>query len=139
MLSKNSMVSAAVPAAVKLLFTDVCTVFVNEKIEGAGGAARFSRRVLFENIPCRVSFDSISSAKSNGSMERTRFTRKNLIPAAEISSAVRLFVEAEYDIPPGSEIHVLRRGGLLRFCASGYAAVYSSHREIMVVPVEKFV
>ncbi len=139
MLSENSLVNRAFHAAVKRLFKDVCTVYIVKKSLGGNGGTAFSKRVLFENIPCRISFDSIGYAKLNGSMERTRFTRKNLIPAAEISSAVRLFVEPQFDIPEGSDVYVLHDGVPLKFRASGYSATYYSHREIVVVPFEKFV
>lgn len=139
MLSKNQVVTGAFTAAVNRLFKDVCTVYVVEKSTGEDGGTVFSKRVLFENIPCRISFDSIGHAKTNGGMERTRFTRKNLIPADEISSEVRLFVEPQFDIPEGSEVYVLHGGEPLKFRAAGYAAAYLSHREIVVVPVEKFV
>lgn len=139
MLSENSMVRRAFAAAVKRLFVDVCSVYVAEKNVGAGGKVDFARRVLFENLPCRISFDSIGFAKSSGAMQRSRFTRKNLIPAAEISSAVRLFVEPQYDFPEGSEVRVLHEGEELVFRASGYAAVYSSHREIVLSSAERFV
>lgn len=131
MLSENKMVLNAV----KRLFTDVCTVYV---FDGADGGSN-SGRVLFEKIPCRISYDSIDFAKVNGSMERTRFTRKNLIPAAEISSVIRLFVAPEYAIPAGSEVRVFHGGKERVFRASGYPAVYGSHCEVLMVPAEKFV
>lgn len=133
------MVKNAFRGAVKRLFDDVCTVYAIEKAEDKNGASEFSRRVLFEKIPCRISYDSIGFAKQKGSTERTRFTRKNLIPAAEISSVIRLFVEPQFNIPAGSEICVFRDGGCEYFRASGEAAVYSSHREILLIPAEKFV
>lgn len=139
MLSKNKMVKNAFLGAVKRLYEDVCTVYVIEKSEGRDGSSEFSRRVLFEEIPCRISYDSIGYAKQKGSTERTRFTRKNLIPAAEISCVVRLFVEPQFCIPAGSEICVFREFGCEYFRASGEAAVYSSHREIILIPAEKFV
>lgn len=139
MLSQNSLVRRAVCAAARLLFTDVCTVYSVVKSTCESGATVFEREVLLENIPCRISFESIGCARVDGAMERTRFPRKNLIPAAEISSVVRLFCAAEYDIPEGAEVYVLHGGELLKYRAAGCSAVYSSHREVLLQAADKFV
>lgn len=127
MLSKNKMVSNAL----KRLHKDVCTIYTID--------AENNWRPIFENIPCRISYDSIDHAKQNGSMERSRFTRKNLIPALEISAVIRLFLDAEYDVPPGSRIRVIRNDKPHYFRAAGYGASYASHREVLIIPSEKFV
>lgn len=139
MLSKNTMVKALAGDAVKRLFTDVCTVYSAEKKQGADGQTVFRREVLYENLPCRISFESINYARVGGAMERTRFPRKNLIPAAEISTVVRLFYAADVDIPEGAEVVVERCGELLNYRAAGASAVYSSHREVLLQAAEKFV
>lgn len=127
MLSKNKMVRGALRG----LHKDVCTIYTVD--------AENDWKPLYENIPCRISYDSISQAKQNGSMERSRFTRKNLIPAMEISAVIRLFLEAEYDVPAGSRICVIHNEKPLYFRAAGYSAGYSNHKEILIVPAEKFV
>ena len=127
MLSKNKMVSNALGR----LYKDVCTVYTIDEEN--------NWRPVFENIPCRISYDSIGYAKQNGSMERSRFTRKNLIPAMEISAVIRLFLGAEYNIPAGSRICVTHNEIPLYFRAAGYSASYTSHSEVLIVPAEKFV
>lgn len=117
--------------AVKRLYKDVCTVY---NIDSEN-----NWRPVFENIPCRISYDSINYAKQNGSMERSRFTRKNLIPAMEISAVIRLFLDSEYYVAPGSRICVIHNDKLLYFRAAGYTSNYSSHNEVLIVPAEKFV
>lgn len=117
--------------ALKRLHKDVCTVY---RVDGDN-----NWRPIFERIPCRISYDSIDRAKQNGSMERSRFTRKNLIPAMEISAVIRLFLDSEYYVAPGSRICVIHNDKLLYFRAAGYTSNYSSHNEVLIVPAEKFV
>ena len=125
-LSENKMVRNAV----KRLYEDVCTVY-NADDDG-------NWKIAAENIPCRISYDSINYAKQNGSMERSRFTRKNLIPALEISAVVRLFFDAEILISAGSRICVIHGNSPLYFRAAGYSAAYTSHNEVLIVPIERF-
>lgn len=127
MLSENKMVRNAV----KRLYEDVCTVY-NVDEDG-------NWKKVCENIPCRISYDSINYAKQNGSMERSKFTRKNLIPALEISAVVRLIFDAEISISAGSRICVIHGNSPLYFRAAGYSARYTSHSEVLIVPMEKFV
>lgn len=120
------------------LFDCVCRVIVKKKRRAEDGSVRFEDEVLYDGIPCRISYEAISPAKKSSRQERINFTRKNDTLAAEISANVKLFVPADADIPPGSTVAVSKAGKELYFVCSGVAAVYSGHREIVMIPRGEF-
>lgn len=124
--------------ACEALFDCECRVIVRKKYKAADGSTKFKDEVLFERLPCRISYEQMSSAKKSSRLERLSFTRKNDTLAAEISAAVRLFVSADADIPPGSKIVVNKEGRELCFVCSGIAAVYPGHREILMAAQEEY-
>ncbi len=140
-MTQDGQYSAAFAKAHKFtrpLFDCVCRVIVKKKHRAEDGSARLEDEVLYDGIPCRISYEAISPAKKSSRQERINFTRKNDTLAAEISATVKLFVSADADIPPGSEVIVSKAGKELYFVCSGAAAVYSGHREIVMIPREEF-
>ncbi|MDE7229903.1 MAG: hypothetical protein K2N56_05420 [Oscillospiraceae bacterium] len=137
----NGQYSAAFAKAhrfTRSLFDCVCRVIVKKKRSAEDGSVRFEDEVLFDGIPCRISYEAISPAKKSSRQERINFTRKNDTLAAEIAATVKLFVPADVDIPPGSEVIVSKVGREFSFVCSGIAAVYSGHREIVMIPRGEF-
>lgn len=124
--------------ACEALFDCECRVIVQKKYKAADGSVKLKDEVLFENLPCRLSYGTLSTAKKGSRLERLSFTRKNDTLAAEISATVRLFVSADADIPPGSKVVVLKEGREMQFICSGIAAVYPGHREILMAAREEF-
>lgn len=124
--------------ACEALFDCECRVVVREKYKAADGSVQFKKEVLYEGLPCRISYESVNPSKKSSRLERLSFTRKNDTLAAEILATVKLFVSADADIPPGSEIVVMKEGRELCFVSSGIAAVYPGHKEIMMAAREEF-
>ena len=124
--------------ACEALFDSECRVIVRKKYKAADGSTKFKDEVLYEGLPCRISYEQLSSAKKSSRLERLSFTRKNDTLAAEISTAVRMFVSEDADIPPGSKIFVNKEGKELCFVCSGIAAVYPGHREILMISGEEY-
>lgn len=124
--------------AAESLYDSVCRVVVRKKDKAADGSTRFADEVLYEELPCRIAYESVVSAKRSSRLERLNFTRKNDTLASEISATVRLFVPPDAEIPPGSEIVVSKAGKEYRFASSGIAAVYPGHKEIVMIPREEF-
>ena len=120
------------------LFDCACRVIVKKKHRAEDGSVRLEDEILYDGIPCRISYEAISPAKKSSRQERVNFTRKNDILSAEISAEVKLFVPVEADIPPGSTVVVSKAGKELYFVCSGVAAVYSGHREIVMIPHGEF-
>lgn len=106
-------------AALMSLWTDKMTVTVKEsETEEKTGITSFKDKVIYSNEPCRVSFSSLSAAEITDGVQ-------------EIAQSVKLFASVKLDIPPGSEIIVVRRGGRAAvYESSGPAAFYLFHQEI---------
>lgn len=73
--------------------------------------------VVAEDIPCRVSYKTLSSAEKSDT-------------ADGIAQAITLFTSPDIIVLPGSRITVRQRGREMKFSCSGIPAVYDSHQEI---------
>ena len=124
--------------ACKALFDSLCRVIIRKKFMAPDGSSQFKEEILYEGIPCRISYESVLPSKKSSRLERLSFTRKNDTMAAEISATVKLFVSADADIPSGSKIVVFKQGMELCFVSSGIAAVYPGHKEIMMTAQEEY-
>ena len=124
--------------ACEALFDCECRVIILKKYKAADGSTKFEDDVLYERLPCRLSYEYVSPTKKSSRFERLSFARKNDTLAAEISATVKLFVLPDADIPPGSKIVVCKAGKEFRYVSSGIAAIYPGHREIMMTAQEEF-
>lgn len=111
--------------ALARLWTDRCSLYIQVKTTDPGtNITRFSEQPLAEDLPCRLSFKSLSAARAG--------------PAAAVSQQTVLFLAPQPAIPAGCRI-VVRRGGdparELVFGRSGLPGIYSHHQE---VPLEPF-
>lgn len=110
-------ITEAVRHQLELLYEDSCTVISYEpKIEEETGITKTEEKILYADLPCRLSFSS--SQTVSGDMP------------PQISQSVKLFVSPEADIPPGCLIKVNRGGNIRKYAASGASSVYSTHQEI---------
>lgn len=108
--------------ALKELWSDACDVTVRRsEIDERTGRTVFTEETICSGIPCRVSFkisfETVSSTKDQGM-------------AHTLSQSVKLFIDKDIQIPPGSRITVYREGRAFEFARSGAAAVFSGHQEI---------
>ena len=100
------------------LWTGFCSVFVREvHINPDNGRDEAIEILLHEDIPCRLSFSSISSTGQNES-------------AATVQQVVKLFLAKDIEIPPGSKLVVTQEGKTTAYAKSGSPAVYRYHQEI---------
>lgn len=115
------MTPAGYGAALRSLWEDRCTVRVkvNEKKSGSAFTEQ-TEKVLFTNVPCRLSYSSITVTD-----EQSR--------AARTQQATVLIMDKSLEIPPGSEIEVTHEGVTAVYQRSGAPAVHSVHQE---VPIE---
>lgn len=122
MLSENSLVraDAAARKAIESTYIGVCDVIEQSDMLDEKTAITYqSEVVVLEKQPCRLSFEKIQAAN------QTEL-------GAAVSLGVKLFVAPEIDIKSGSKIVVTQNGVTTVYRASGEAAVYGSHREIML-------
>lgn len=75
--------------------------------------------VVLEGQPCKLSFENISGANQSDT-------------AASVSQKTKLFLSPEITVKSGSKIVVTQNGVTTEYSASGEAAVYFSHQEIML-------
>ena len=81
--------------------------------------------VVLENVPCRLSFESVAPVQQTET-------------AAAVSQTVKLFVSPEIVIIPGSKLTVTQNGVTTDYKGSSIAAVYTTHQEIMLDLFERW-
>ncbi len=106
--------------AIERLYTGVCTVIEYGSFrDEASKITSQKERVVLANQPCRLSFEKTAPAAQGEQ-------------AAAVSQGVKLVLAPEVDVKPGSKIIVEQAGRQFTYAASGQAAVYSSHQEIVL-------
>lgn len=103
---------------IKSLWTGKCTVEIKSpKKNEKTGRTDQEDEILFADEPCRISF---ASKKSTAPAD----------DAAVVPQTIKLFIDKEKIIPPGSKITVTQNGKTQAYSRSGEPAVYSVHQEI---------
>lgn len=105
--------------AIQSLWAGVCNIFGFKDTEDKYGATIHTEVMLFENLPCRLSFKNISQTSQTESF-------------AVSSQVVKLFIAPEVYVPPGSVIEVTQNGVTRKYKHSGISAVYTNHQEIVL-------
>ena len=105
---------------IEMLWKDTCTIYKKDKIKNEQTKiTEFSEVAIFEDIPCKLSFESLNSNSEDN--------------VAAISQGVKLFLSSEIVIPSGSKIVVRRFNSIERefiYSKSGEAGVFTNHQEI---------
>ena len=110
----------AYESALKRLWNDRCSIFVNENVKDARtGKTKQADAVVLRELPCRLSFKTVTIPTQTDSAART------------VQSTV-LFLSKDVTVPPGSKIVVTHEGVEREYTQSGVPAVYSYHQEIPV-------
>lgn len=105
--------------AIFSLFTGRCTVLIRKsKTNPDTEMEEFEESILFENEPCRISFQS-TSPTSDGDTPK-------------LFQQVKILVASDKEIPAGSKIIVTQNGHTETYTRSGMPALYSAHQEIPV-------
>lgn len=118
---------AAARSALEQLYSDICTVYVQQETESDDCLTRFENKALYADQPCRLSFSSLAAASGDN--------------VAAVGQSVKLFISPSLVIPPGSRIDVQRPGEVPRtfqYKSSGPAAVYPTHQEIPLELAERY-
>ena len=107
------------------LMTDRCTVTVREPApDPETGLMGYAEKVLASELPCRISYSS-APASGEGS-------------AAAVGQTVKLFLQPEAEIPPGSRIAVTRGEKTVLYARSGEPARYPGHQEVNLALWERW-
>ena len=103
--------------ALQKLWTDRCTVIVRvKKKDEQSKLTDFVEETLFEEEPCKLSFESLST------------TGEGNVPS--LDQAAKLFMSNEKEVPAGSKIIVTRQGKTFTFARSGEPGWFTWHQEI---------
>lgn len=99
------------------LWKDKCTIYKKDKVKNEQTKlTEFLEIAIFEDIPCKLSFESLStSGKDN---------------IATISQQIKLFLNSDIIIPSGCKIVVKRQDREFIYSQSGEAGVFANHQEI---------
>lgn len=109
--------------ALQILWRDTCSVYIQDKkVNAFNKRTEFTETALFENQPCKLSFETLSSP-----------TQAEHVSA--LSQSVKLFLDNNLSVPAGSKVVVLRNGKTFTYKASGEPGVFTDHQEI---PLELF-
>jgi hypothetical protein len=109
--------------ALQTLWNDTCTVYVQEKVQNPNNKrTEFVETVLFENEPCKLSFESINTTSENGNI-------------SAVTQSVKLFLDNMLSVPSGSKIVVKRANNTFTYKKSGEPGIFTYHQEI---PLELF-
>lgn len=109
--------------ALERMWRDRCTIFHRVEVTDPDtNLTDFQEQPLFEDQPCKLSFEKITSTDENH--------------VAAVAQAVKLFLSPDVAIPAGCKIVVKRFNQLERefvFSQSGEAAPFTNHQEITLV------
>ena len=116
------MVSRAVQTALARLWTDRCTMYGHvEMTNPETHLTDFQPVVLAEDVPCKLSFESLTVTAGDG--------------VATVGQSVKLFLAPEVEVPAGCKIVVTRPDGTeLAYGQSGLPGVFHNHQEILLEP-----
>lgn len=123
MLSKNAMVKAR--KALELLYDGKCTITEHQKVKSTNKTTSFVDAVVVEDVPCRLSFSSVTNTNQTDS-------------AASVVQTTKVFLAPEITVKPGSKLAVTQNGITTEYKASGKPAFYSTHQEITVELFEEW-
>ena len=109
----------------EILYTDRCDIYNWESVKDPTTKVTEHKKFLrYEDIPCRISFKSITSVNQT--------TYEPIL-----TQVVKLFLSKDIEVNAGSEIVVYRSGKVFQYKCSGMPAKYSSHQEIILLNAEE--
>lgn len=112
-----------VKKALKKLWKDSCTVYIHSKKRNEQTKlTEFVETALFENEPCKLSFESLTTISETAHAPSKR-------------QGAKLFLDNELSIPSGSKIVVTREDKTFEYKKSGEPGMFTHHQEI---PLELF-
>ena len=116
------MVSRAVQTALARLWTDRCTIYGQVEMAVPGShLTDFQPVALAEDVPCKLSFESLTVTAGDG--------------VATVGQSVKLFLAPEIEVFAGCKIVVTRPDGTeFTYGQSGLPGVFHNHQEILLEP-----
>ena len=117
------MSRGAIKQAIESLYAGKAKVYTTSYVTDAHGAQKRSQSVLYDAVPCRLSYD--------------RKVPNDQDTYGMIIQDITLFCDPSYAIPAGAKIDITQNGRTTTYECSGQAAVYESHQEIELTALRK--
>jgi hypothetical protein len=114
-----------VKKALETMYDGKCTITEHQKIKNPNKTTGFVDVVVLEDVPCRLSFSSVSNANQTDT-------------AAAVVQTTKVFLAPDITVKPGSKLSVTQNGRTTEYKASGKPAFYSTHQEINVELFEEW-
>ena len=115
-----------VEKALQKLWNDICTVYIQQEItDEKTKRTKFEEIAIIENEPCKLSFNSLTSAE-------------NIDNVSAVSQSITLFISNEINIPSGSKIVITRNEHIFIYKNSGEPRIYTHHQEIKLELFERW-
>ena len=111
MLSKNAMVNAR--KSIESLYIGKCTITEQQKVQKANKSIDFADVIVQEDVPCRLSFSTVSNANQTET-------------GASVVQTTKVFLAPEITVKPGSKLTVTQNGVTTEYKSSGVPAFYST-------------
>ena len=108
-------------APAESLYTGLLTLIGYQSIKDEVTGITSTKEVTeAENIPCRISYQSIPNADQTDTV-------------SALTQTIKLFCAPDVGIRPGSKVIVTQNGITTSYRAAGQPAVYASHQEAALV------
>lgn len=110
---------------IEKMYESNCSVWRSSQVyDKAAHVTKTQKILLYENIPCHVSYGISSAAKQTDTI-------------AVLGQNITLYLSSDYEIPAGSEIVIAGYGRTVKYESSGEPAVYQSHQEISLIIADR--
>ena len=111
--------------AIEQTYERKCTVYEYKSVKDDDNITRKKEVAVLTEIPCRISYKSITNTNVSNSV-------------AQQSIVTKLFISPDVEIKSGSKI-VVTKGDLVEtYQRSGMPARYDTHQEIMLANFERW-
>ena len=117
MLLKNQIKTAR--DRIEATYECTCDIVNNREITKTNGVNAFEEFLVYQDIPCKLSFKTIAANSQEQNMSL-------------VTQIVKLFINPDVKIEPGSKIIIKKGTNITEYKHSGEAAVYPTHQEIML-------
>lgn len=106
--------------AVEATYDGTCRIYGMQSVKDPVTKVTRQEEVLAQDvIACHLSYSSTAPAAGSDRV-------------TAVVQTIKLFLDPELVVPPGSRIEVTQQGRTESYAQSGKAAVYSSHQEILL-------
>ncbi len=112
-------------------YIGVCDIIEKSDSKNSYGIVSDKEVVVYEKVPCKLSFESSNSYYS------ARSAKKNGYNSA-LSQSVKLFISPEICIRAGSKVIVTQNGETFEYSQSGEPSKFETHQEMKLELVKKW-